>query len=84
MCVVSPKRDSGLPVFWNVWNLLKTIKVPERCQWRRFGVFIVNFEQILNIVLVFPFLTLNKFFENNKKFKSWHYSSVVVIDFEQI
>ena len=24
-----------------------TIKTPERRQWRRYGVFIVNFEQIL-------------------------------------
>ena len=28
--------------------------------WRRVGVFIVNFEQILHVVLVFPLLTLNK------------------------
>ena len=37
-----------------------TIKTPERRQWRSYGVFIVNFEQILHIVLVFPLLTLNK------------------------
>ena len=37
-----------------------TIKIPESRQWRRFGVFIVNFEQILDIVLVFPLLYLNK------------------------
>ena len=29
-------------------------------QWRRSGVFIVNFEQISRIVLVFPLLNLNK------------------------
>ena len=29
-------------------------------QWRRSYVFIVNFEQISHIVLVFPLLTLNK------------------------
>ena len=28
--------------------------------WRQSGVFIVNFEQISQIVLVFPSLTLNK------------------------
>ena len=31
-----------------------TIKTPERGHWRHFGVFIVNFEQISHIVLVFP------------------------------
>ena len=30
-------------------------------QLRRSGVYIVNFEQILNIVLVFPLLTLKKY-----------------------
>ena len=28
-------------------------------QWRRFGVFIVKFEQISHIILVFPLLALN-------------------------
>ena len=37
-----------------------TIKTPKRHQWRLSGVFIVNFEQILHIVLLFHFLTLNK------------------------
>ena len=37
-----------------------TIKIPEWRQWRRSGVFIVNFEQILYIFLVFLFLNLNK------------------------
>ena len=37
-----------------------TIKTPKRRQWRRSGVFIVNFEQISHIVLGFPLLTLNK------------------------
>ena len=36
-----------------------TIKTPERCQWRRSGVFIVNFEHASDIALVFPLLTLN-------------------------
>ena len=35
-----------------------TIKTPERRHRRRSGVFIVNFEQISGIVLVFPLLTL--------------------------
>ena len=29
-----------------------TIKTPERRQWRRFGVFIVNFKHITHLVLV--------------------------------
>ena len=37
----------------NVWILLKT--------WRHYGAFIANFEQISNIVLVFPLVTLNKY-----------------------
>ena len=35
------------------------IKTPERCQWCRPGVFIVNFEHIPHFVLVFLLLTLN-------------------------
>ena len=37
------------------------ITTSERRQLRRSGVYIVNFEQILNIVLVFPLLTLKKY-----------------------
>ena len=36
-----------------------TIKIPERRHWRRSGIFIVNFEHISQLVLVFPLLTLN-------------------------
>ena len=36
-----------------------TIKTPERCHLRRSGVFIVNFEHISHLVLVFLLLTLN-------------------------
>ena len=36
-----------------------TIKTPERRQWCRFGVFIINFEHISHRVLVFLLLTLN-------------------------
>ena len=35
------------------------IKTPERRQWRRSGVLIVNFEHISHLVLVFLLLTLN-------------------------
>ena len=37
-----------------------TTKTPKRRQWRRSGVFIFNFEHILNLFLVFLLLTLNK------------------------
>ena len=37
-----------------------TIKTPERRQWRRSGVFIVNFEHISHLVLVFLLLTLSR------------------------
>ena len=36
-----------------------TTKTPERCQSRCSGVFIVNFEHISHLVLVFLLLTLN-------------------------
>ena len=36
-----------------------TIKTPERRHWRRPGVFIVNFEHLSHLVLVFLLLTLN-------------------------
>ena len=36
-----------------------TIKTPERCQWRRSGVFIVSFQHISKLVLVFLLLTFN-------------------------
>ena len=35
------------------------IKTPERCQWFCSDVFVVNFEQISHLVLVFLLLTLN-------------------------
>ena len=36
-----------------------TIKIPERRHWSRSGVFIVNFEQMSHLVLVFVLLPLN-------------------------
>ena len=36
-----------------------TIKIPERLQWHRSGIVIVNFQRILLLVLVFLLLTLN-------------------------
>ena len=35
------------------------ITTPERCHWRRSGVFIVNFEHLPHLVLVFLLLTLD-------------------------
>ena len=37
-----------------------TIKTPERHQWYRSGVLIVNFEHISHLVLVFLYLTLRR------------------------
>ena len=37
-----------------------TIKTSERRHWRRFGIFIVNFEHISHVVLVFVLLTLSE------------------------
>ena len=37
-----------------------TIKIAERCHCRRSGIFIVNFEHISHLVLVFLLLTLNR------------------------
>ena len=34
-----------------------TIKIPERRQWRRSGIFIINFEHVPHLVLVFFLLT---------------------------
>ena len=36
-----------------------TVNTPERCHWRRSGVFIVNFEHISHLVLEILLLTLN-------------------------
>ena len=36
-----------------------TIKTPERRHWRRSGVFIVNFEHIPHLVIMFLLLILN-------------------------
>ena len=42
-----------------IYSML-TIKTPKRRQWRRSGLFIVNYEQNSHIFLVFPLLILNK------------------------
>ena len=43
-----------------------TIETPRRCQWRRSGVFIVNFEHISHRVLVFLLLNLNRWLHTGK------------------
>ena len=45
---------------WCEICLKLTIKTPERRQWRRSGVFIVNFEHILDLALVLLLLTLSR------------------------
>ena len=46
----------------NVWNLFKVDnRDTRRRHWRRSCVFMVNFEQISHIILLFPLLTLNKY-----------------------
>ena len=37
-----------------------TIKIPERRYWRRSGIFIVNFEHISHLALMFLLLTLSR------------------------
>ena len=44
-----------------------TIKTPERCHWRRSGVFIVNFEHISHLFLVFLLLTLSRLMSAGKQ-----------------
>ena len=44
-----------------------TIKTPERRQWHRSGMFIVNFVHISHLVLVFLLLTLSKQMPAGKK-----------------
>ena len=39
--------------------LIENFLLP-KCQWRRSGIFIVNFEHILRLVLVFLLLTLSR------------------------
>ena len=39
------------------------IKTPKRRNWRRFGVFIVNFENISHLGIVLLLLTLNMYLE---------------------
>ena len=53
-----------------------TIKTPERRQWRRSGVFIVNFEHISHIVLVLLLLTLNMYLPAGKS--EYFYYTVTV------
>ena len=53
---VISKRLANIDLF-KFSNRSNRPKTPKRLQWLRSGVFIVNFEQISQIVLVFLFLT---------------------------
>ena len=44
-----------------------TVRTPERREWRCLGVFIVNFEHISHLVLVFLLLTLNMWMSAGKR-----------------
>ena len=46
-----------------------TMKIPERRHWRRSGIFIVNFEQISHLALVFLLLTLSRYMPAGKRFQ---------------
>ena len=50
--------DRNTRTKWEICSKL-TIKMSERRQWRCSAVFIVNFERILHLALVFLLLTLN-------------------------
>ena len=52
-------NDGNIRTIYKICSKLTT-KTPEQRQWRRSGVFIINFEQISHIALVFPLLTLRK------------------------
>ena len=53
------KINNGNTTMCQIYSEL-TVKTPERILRRRSGVFIVNFEGISYLVLMFPSLTLNK------------------------
>ena len=44
----------------NMWNLFNNKDTTARRQWRRSGIFIINFEQVSHILHLFILLTLNK------------------------
>ena len=50
-------RKWGIGVECEIWLEL-VIKTPQRCQWRRFGVFVVCFGHVSRFFVLFPFLAL--------------------------
>ena len=56
-----------------------TIKAPERCHWCRSGVFIVNFEHISYLNLVFLLITLGR-----SRFCKAYFSSLVISQWDLI
>ena len=68
-----------------------TIKTPERRYWCRSGVFIVYFEHISHLVLVFLLLTLTRYIPTGTRSMTsfwcpycYHCSDVSTVDFEQV
>ena len=60
-----------------------TIKTPKQLQWRRSGVFIVNFEQVSHLFLLFLLSTVNMLIlENNMK--ECHQTATSGITYQQI
>ena len=59
-----------------------TIKTPERGHWCRSGVFIVNFERISQLALVFLLLTLGRKIPTgfNKRVGHGIYSSIMILN----
>ena len=51
--------NRNIRIRWEICSKL-TMKIPERRHWRRSAIFIVNFEHIPHLVLVFLLLTLNR------------------------
>ena len=58
---ISYPAHVNIPIGWVTTNKIKTmfLLLCFYYHWRRSGIFIVNFEHILHLVLVFLLLTLN-------------------------
>ena len=60
-----------------------TTKTPKQLQWRRSGVFIVNFEQVLHLFLLFLLSTVNMLILRNNM-KECHQTATSGITCQQI
>ena len=65
------------------WNLFKVSIKDSSKRWRRFGIFIADFEQIEHLVLVILLLNLNRYMQVEslqiKFFKIWEGISSLVV-----